>query len=129
MGRTHAKAVPGFGDDDAVGRIMRIVAYLDREIRANIVDMIREQRDILGALVTDPGDAVVVDDQQWSGRSVVLLQADVDDAAVGNPARRREQVAPPPFHLFGAGPGPSEEIPGNARSSGCARCDGGEIPR
>ena len=56
----EAKAAPGFGDDDAVGGVVEVVADLDGEVGADVPDVVGEGGDVLGALVGDAGDAVVV---------------------------------------------------------------------
>ena len=56
----EAKAAPGFGDDDAVGGVVEVVADLDGEVGADVADVVGEGGDVLGAFVGDAGDAVVV---------------------------------------------------------------------
>ena len=69
--RGDAEATPGFGDDNAVSRIMEIVTDLDGQISSDVADVIGEGGNVLGALVGDAGDAVVVDGRRgvWVGSS------------------------------------------------------------
>ena len=63
MVRGDAEAAPGFGDDDAVGWVVEIVADLDGQVGADVADVVGESGDVLGALVGDSSNAVVVDEQ------------------------------------------------------------------
>ena len=124
------KSAPGFGDDDAIRRVMRFIPDLDRKVGSNVVDQFAERGDILRCLVADPGDAVVIDDDLLGGRSIVRLgKGSLDDAAVCNSTVDGEQIPPGTFDLFRRWARAAKEIPdktpdGHRRS----RCNGG-IPR
>ena len=100
--RSEAEAVPRFGYDDAVGRVVEVVADLDGEIGPDIEDVIGKQGDILGALIGDASDAVVVDQNQRSCDCVVLRRGNLGDAAVGDPSSDGKKIAAFPFDLFDA---------------------------
>ena len=67
--RGESEAAPGFGYDDAVGGVVKVVADLDGQVGADVADVVGEGGDVLGALVGDAGDAVVVDDDVGGGGS------------------------------------------------------------
>ena len=56
----EAEPAPGFGYDDAVGGVVEVVADLDGEVGADVPDVVGEGGDVLGALVGNACDAVVV---------------------------------------------------------------------
>ena len=127
--RAKAQAAPGFGDDDAVGRVVRVVTDLDGKVGADIADVIGKQSDVLGALIGDAADTVVVNDDERHRVRVVLLQRGLGDAAIGDAARGCEKVAAVPFNLLSAWSGPPEGIPRNAHYGGGADPNRKEIAR
>jgi hypothetical protein len=120
----QAEAAPGFGDDDAVAWVVGGVADLDGQVGADVVDLVGEGGDVLGALVSDAGDAVVVDDDVgggggffglgWGGIGAGLRNEGVHDGAVGDAAGGGKEFAALAFELFGGGIVAGEEIGGNA---------------
>ena len=98
--RGEADAAPGFGYDDAVGGVVKVVADLDGKVGSDITDVFGECGDVLGALVGDAGDAVVVDEQARSVGGVVGRGGCVGDGAVGDAAHGGELVAALTLELF-----------------------------
>ena len=132
-----ADAIPVLGHDNAVAGVTRIVADLDGKVNAQVADVVGEARNILGALVRDPGDAVAVDEhvrrEQIVWRNVegaadaVILRAaiDADDAAIDDAASNGEGGAALEFNLLGrftlAQPGIGEQAThGEHHRSRCA---------
>ena len=137
----EAQAAPRLGDDDAVGRIVRRVANLDGEVGADVVDVVGQGGDVLGALVGDAADAVVVDDDvgRWGGTfglggglggagggAARLHDHGVHDGAVGDASGTGEQVAAFALDLFGGGLAPRQDIAGDADRSDYANANRGE---
>ena len=123
----HAEAAPVFGDDHAVAGVARIVADLDRLVDAVAGGALGEERDILRAVVGNPGDAVAV--KQQVGRDAVALfavvGAGVDDAAVGDAAVEGEVLAAAAFQLDGGRAAAADVKPGGTACGGDARDDAG----
>lgn len=124
-----AQAAPGLSHDDAVLRVMKIVANLNGEIDADIADVFCEGADVLSALVADTGDAVVVDEHAGSAGWIIRFAGSIGDGAVGDAAHGGEKVAALALHLFRRGNRTSKEIPSHASGGGCANRDRGDEPR
>jgi hypothetical protein len=122
----QSEAAPGLGDDDAVGGIVRIVADLNGQVNAEAADVIGQSGDDLTALVGDAGDAVVVDDDLRRGRRLFVVRRHVGDASVGDAATVGKEIATMALELFGSRSGAFEKVPGNARCSRRADCNGSE---
>ena len=74
MRRTQPQPTPRLGNNNAVRRVVRQIANLNRKIRPDAMDVLRQGGNVLGALVSDAGDSVVVDDDLWRRRSNVGLR-------------------------------------------------------
>ncbi len=122
----EAEAAPGVGYDDAVAGVVEVVADLDGQVGADVADVFGEGGDVLGALVGDAGDAVVVDEEAWGVGGVVRLEGCVGDGAVGDAAHGSEAVAALALDLFGGGFLAPEDIAGYRYCSGSAHRDGGD---
>lgn len=118
----EAEAAPGFGDDDAVGGVVEVVADLDGEVGADVADVVGKGGDVLGALVGDAGDAVVVHEKARGVGGVVGRERGVGDGAVGDAAHGGEEVAAGAFDLFRGWAGAADDVPDDAQQ-GC-RADG-----
>ena len=141
LGGFEAEAAPGFGDDDAVAGVVGGVADLDGEVGADVVDEFGEGGDVLGALVGDAGDAVVVDDDVgggggffgcgWGGIGlcVGLRDEGVHDGAVGDAAGAGEEFAALAFELFFGGFVAREEVDGGACRGGYGGAGRGDDSR
>jgi hypothetical protein len=127
--RGDAEAAPGFGDDDAVGGIVEVVTDLDGQIGADVADVIGEGGNVLGALVGDAGDAVVVDEKAWGVGGVVRGKRRVGDGSVGDATHGGEQVAAAAFDLFRGGLFAGKQITGSDRCGRCGHCNGGYSSR
>ena len=123
----EAEAAPRFGDDDAVSWIMRIVANLDGQVCADLIDMVGEQGDILCTLIDDATDPVAVGDQARCIRRTILIEWRIDDVAVGDAAGECEQIAPAAFQLFGCDLGLPQGIPGNSGNGSRTDCNYGYV--
>jgi len=124
MVRGEAQTAPRFGDDDAIGGIVEVVANLDRQVGADVADVVGESGNVLGALVGDTGDAVVVDEQARGMGRVVGGKRCVSDGAVGDAAHCGEQVATAALDLFRGGLFAGKKIPRCDCCGGCAHCNG-----
>jgi hypothetical protein len=139
VGVGEAQAAPGVGDNDAVAGVVGGVADLDGEVGAYATDVFGEGGDVLGALVGDAGDAVVVDDDVGGGDGVRRLRGGVWTAgfidhgvhygAVGDAAGGGEEIAAFALEFFGAGPFALEDVGGYADRSNGADAQGGDGPR
>ena len=125
----EAETAPGFGDDDAVGGIVEVVADLNREVGADVADVVGEGGDVLGALVGDAGDAVVVHQKAWGVGGIVGCGGCVGDGAVGDTAYGGEEVSTRALDLFGGGAGAANDVPEEADQGYCADGDGGDSSR
>ena len=144
MGGAEAKAVPGLGYDDTVGRVVWGVADLDGQVGADAANVVGECGDILSALVGDASDAVVVDDDvgwrcgcaglegRFGGancRCAAFGGHGVHDGAVGDAAGASEEVASRAFDLFRGGALAGEGVGGQADQCGGTDTQGGDGPR
>ena len=91
----HAEAAPRFGDDDAVSGVAGVVADLDGLVNAVAGGAFGQQRDVLGAVVGDAGDAVAVEQKVRCGAGAfsAVEGARVDNAAVGDASVESEVLA------------------------------------
>ena len=64
-GVLEAKAVPGFGDYDAVAGVAGVEADLDGEVDADLTDEVGEWGDVLGGFISDACDLVAVEEDGW----------------------------------------------------------------
>ena len=118
----EAETAPGFRDDDAVGGVMEVVANLDGEVSADVADVVGEGGYVLGTLIGDAGDAVVVHEEAGGVGGVVGGEGSVRNSAVGDATLGGEEVAAGALDLFRGGAGATDDIPDNAQQ-GC-RTDG-----
>ena len=100
------QSVPRLGHYDAVSRIVWIVAYLDRQIDAKVLDLLLQCGHILRTLIDHPRKAIAI--KQYTGclgpacreieatvRACILCyDVDTDDAAIDDTTISREQGAP-----------------------------------
>jgi hypothetical protein len=125
MVRGEAEAAPGFGDDDAVGGVVEVVADLDGQVGADVADVVGERGDVLGALVGDASDAVIVDEQTRGVGGVVKGEGRVGDGSVGDAAHGGEKVTALSLDLFRGGLFTGEYVGGHCCRSGAGYCDYG----
>ena len=125
----EAEAAPGFGDDDAVGGVVEIVADLDGEIGADVANVVGEGGDVLGALVSDAGDAVVVHEEMGSVGRVVGCEGSVGDGAVGDAALGGEEIAAGALDLFRGEAGAADDVPDYTQQGCGADGEGGDSSR
>jgi hypothetical protein len=134
--RVDAEAAPGFGYHDAVAGIVGIVANLDGKIDAEVADVLSEAGDILHALVTNTGDAVlIVEDAGWrldplredlrvficGTAACALVEGVVDEGGVGDAATFGEELPAQTLDLFGVGFAMEVNVEGDAGDSGDAK--------
>jgi hypothetical protein len=81
---------------------------------------------VLGALVGDAGDAVVVDEKGWGVGGVVGREGRVGDGSVGDAAYGGEKIAAAALDLFRSGAGAADDVPGYTNQGGSADRDGGD---
>jgi hypothetical protein len=125
----EAQAAPGLGDDDAVGRIVRIVTDLDGQVDAQAADVVGQSGDYLAAFVGDAGDTVVVDDDLRRARKLFVGCGDIADTAVGDTANVGEEIAAIAFYLFHGKSWPLEKVPGKTSRSHGTDGNDSDIPR
>ena len=103
---------------------MEVVADLDGQVGADVADVVGEGGDVLGALVGDACDAVVVNEQAGGVSGVVGSEGRVGDGSVSDTAHGSEKVAAGALDLFGGKFFTGEEITCCSRCGRCAYDDG-----
>ena len=125
----ETEATPGFSYDDAVGWVVQVIADLDGQVGADVANVFGEGGDVLGTLIGDACDAVIVDEKVRSVGGVIGGGVGIGNGAVGYAAPDGELFATRAFNLFGGGLLAREKI---SRDCGCskgAHCDGGYASR
>jgi len=145
-GQTGAETGPVFGEDDAVLGVAGLVADGAGEAGADLggVDDGAEGCDVLGAVVDDAADAVVVDEQGESagvfGHPGILNNrspgwgrgfdfGDVEEHAVDEAAGLNEELAAGALELFRGGALAKDKPEAHGAGGGEQKRPGGELPK
>jgi glutamine amidotransferase-like uncharacterized protein len=107
---------------------MKVIAHLNGKVSANVTNVVRESGNVLGALVGDTGNTVVVHQESGGVGRVIRRERRVGDGAIGDPAHRGEKVTTSALYLLRRGARTANNVPGNANQGRGADGYGGDCP-
>jgi len=122
------EAGPGLGNEDAVAGVARVVPDLDGLIEAEAADAVGEAGDVLRAVIGDPCEAVVVEEDVRGGGDAVFAveRAGVDEIAVRDASGESDVFAATALEFFRGGAARADQPPDCDEEEDNADTEGGD---